>query len=342
MAVRGILASISNISLIAAGFIFIPKMGDAGLGAAYVAYGVCLIALMGVGTCFSSTRYRSTAPVPSMRAIITSSLSFNVQLLAIGFFRLLLDPVSKLLIGTFSGLDLIATFDLASKVTTQVRVMFSSAAQAILPMASRELHGLDGSLQKALRSWNTRISKWSLYVSAGSVMGSGILSMIAFGHVNERFILYFGLLSLANSINTFGLVGYYVDLGSANLAGLLRIHAVMGGENVLLGVLLGWMFGGTGVVVAASIALIHSGLACLSLWLKHENESLVDSLSGLKFEGVVFGVGSAYAYFLIPHISAIGSSAAVCVGLVVLGFLFIWREGNWVMRRRNLAHNDVI
>jgi O-antigen/teichoic acid export membrane protein len=182
--------------------------------------------------------------------------------LLLSICQLLMDPICKILIGRFSTLETVAVFDLANKVTSQARIIYQAIAQSILPLVSREQVGLDADLHAKLLRRNKFISRCSFYTMGVVVLLSGHLAIFTLGHVQEDFIADVIILALANALNTVGLIGYYIEVGSGHLRRLLGVFTGMATGNVILSVGLGLVMGAPGIVLGYGCALAVAGLAC--------------------------------------------------------------------------------
>lgn len=262
MALRGYLSCVVNILFVFVAYFLIHAMGEVGLAITYVVYSVGLTAVLGLGILFLRVNQTADYEAPPIKTLITKSISFNAGFFAIGVCRLLFDPICKVLIGAYSTLDYVAIFDLANKISSQVRILFSSALYAALPLVSQESQNIAPELRTKLLVWHGSAVRWAFYTMSVVSLMSGVFSIFSLGHIDKSFILQLLILCLANAINVVGLIGYYMYVGSGRINGLLTIHIIMTAINLTTSVGLGYLMGATGVAIGLSIALSYAGIAC--------------------------------------------------------------------------------
>lgn len=262
MALRGYLACVANLLFVGIGYFLIRELGVPGLGAAYVIYALLTATIFFLALALLRATPRPDYQEQSIRTIARKTLHFNMSYFLLSICQLLMDPICKILIGRFSTLETVAIFDLANKVTSQARIIYQAIAQSILPLVSREHAVLDPDLHANLLQRNKFISRCSFYTMGAVVLLSGHLAIFTLGHVQSNFIGDVIILALANALNTVGLIGYYVEVGSGHLGRLLGVFIGMAAANVILSVGLGLVIGAPGVVLGYGCSLAVAGLAC--------------------------------------------------------------------------------
>jgi len=340
MALRGYLSSLANVLFIALGYVLIFGLGATGLGYAYIVLAILLILLCGTAILVFHDAPVDRSAEKSVVELVRMSFGFNANFLIIGICRLLLDPICKIMIGAFSTLELVAIFDLANKVTTQARILYSSPLQALLPLVSREGIDIEPGLHARLTEWNSLVARWSLYTMGLAVLSAGALSAFSFGHISVPFILMLLILSVANAITTMGLVGYYMDVGSGHLRRLIWVHVIMAILNVALGVLLGRLLGAIGVAFSFAIALTYAGFACMRPLFKSRRDIWRFLVRDTGLELLLFCAAAVVSWTVFVELS--GDSMLLrqsYAGLAMLGLgaLFFYRESGHalaIFRRR--------
>src|SRR3569832_925325 len=183
MALRGYLRCLAILFFIVAAYFMVHFAGDVGLGYSYIIYALLLSVLCAVALLAVHPSVGRGGEDKSIRELVVESFSFNTKFLLFGMLRLLLDPICKILISSFSTLEAVAIFDLANKVTTQVRQLYTAALQAVLPMVSRDSAELSHEMREKLLDWNRLVSRLSFYTMSLAVIASGLLCHFSLGFV---------------------------------------------------------------------------------------------------------------------------------------------------------------
>lgn len=329
MALRGYLSCVANILFVACGYVFIKRFGAFGLGLAYVCLALTMIALLSFGLLLAHTNKNFDSKTISLSELLHQSVGFNASFFMIGVCRLLLDPACKILIGAYSGLEAVAIFDLANKITTQARILYSSPLQSLLPVVSRETSEVNALLQTRLLRWNETVVRWPLYTMSAVVLISGWLSLFSFKKVDTSFMFEVAVLGFANAITTFGLVGYYIEVGSGKLKQLLAVHIKMATLNICLGIILGYMFGAAGVTLGYSMALSYTGIACLKFVFKKAKDVLSFLGNQTRLEFAIFAASTFVSWMTMvaaPSLPSPLQNGILGTSCAIVGVIFLCRE----------------
>ncbi|GJF14833.1 hypothetical protein NGTWS1803_28440 [Mycolicibacterium cyprinidarum] len=281
--------------------------GPAGIGWVYVT-------ISGTQLIFAAIRVsqlvRSQPTVQSamIRQHIRILWRENFHLSGIALIRLSFEPVTKLLLSLFAPLLVIAQFELALRVTTQIRIVIQSALQPLLVLGARAHADAHASLKEVFLR-NDRILSWlSLGVLVAQILASPAIQWLGTGSHEKIFIVFFAFLAGGNAVNTMGISGYYWQLTSGLLSPLVRIQAVMAAINVSLGVL-GRALGSPILVVAAySAAFMFGGLSSRSFLREISRISMI-----LSTFLIIVGGGLTTGLVLLLHPA---SPTAICILLV--------------------------
>lgn len=237
--------------------------GPAGVGWVYVI-------IFGVQLIFAALRVvqlaRSELPAQSLSICQHIRLLWreNLHLSGIALLRLSFEPTTKFFLSLFAPLIIIAQFELALRVTTQVRTLVQSALQSLLVLGARP-NVNDSSTIREVFIKNDRVL-YSLSVGGliAQILAAPAIQWLGMGSHERIFVVFFAFLAVGNAVNTMGLSGYYWQLSSGSLSPLVRIQAVMAVANICIGAL-GRALESTVVVVAAySAALVLGGLTTRS------------------------------------------------------------------------------
>jgi O-antigen/teichoic acid export membrane protein len=255
----------ANVVLIGLAVWLLPALGEAGFLLAHIAYIAVQIAiyallLLATRADLSTTR---TAYVTATR----DSAGFLSKSIFMGAARTGFEPVSKMLIGQFGGLTAVALFDLAVRVSNQLRQLGNAPLQPLAVLTARSSAALQDDHKPIIERWMIICIFGGLTMALFQIVSAPILSWIIIGHIDGSFIFMSNILAVAFFVNFSGTVAFYVVTSSGQLGGLLRMHAIMTVINISLGFVLGSIWGTMGVVFAWGATLAVSGPAALFIYL---------------------------------------------------------------------------
>jgi hypothetical protein len=188
-------------------------------------------------------------------------------LLAIGMLRLSFEPTTKFLLSTIAPLPVIAAFELALRVSTQIRVLIQAGAQPLLVLGSREGFAASPRQLAQFATADAKLRSVIMMLLALQIVGGPLISGLGLGSVDPTFLTFFLVLATANSINALGQTGYFLQLSSGNLSPLVRIHAEMAGVGIGLGCISAMLHWNVGVVLSYCALLGYGGVGLVRLLL---------------------------------------------------------------------------
>ena len=181
----------------------------------------------------------------------------GLQVTTVG--QLLFEPTVRWLLSIFSGLVLTGYYELASKAIVQFRLAITAAFQMIVPFYATQIGRVGEGLDHVQRAYR-RTLRLLLLISLPYFIMIGcslpFILTIWTGSFSEVFV-WVGFLCLGGwLINTFAVPAFMLYLAIGRLRWIAVTQFVIGCSNLLLGLLLGQLFGGMGVVSAAMLALV--------------------------------------------------------------------------------------
>jgi O-antigen/teichoic acid export membrane protein len=96
----------------------------------------------------------------------------------------------------------------------------------------------------------------SLPLFSSIILCTPIISKLWIGNYEKDFVLFVTILAVGWFFSTLSVPAYFANMGTGDIRWNLLGQSTIGGINLLLGIILGMVFGGTGVVAAWSISLI--------------------------------------------------------------------------------------
>jgi hypothetical protein len=223
--------------------------GPAGIGWVYVVIFGTQLVLGGIRV-FQLTRRLSQPSHETLRRHIQLLWRENLQLSGIAVIRLSFEPATKLLLSLFAPLVIIAQFELALRVTTQLRIVIQSALQPLLVVGARVRDRPHGEDRDAFLKNDRVLSSLSLGGLIAQILAAPAIQWLGLGFHSISFTVFFAMLAAGNAVNTIGLSGYYWQLTSGSLTPLVRVQLAMAVWNVGVGAL-GLILDSADIVVAA-------------------------------------------------------------------------------------------
>jgi len=326
---RVIVSSIGSVLNLLVVWISIESLGAMALPAGAIAQGFFLLIAFWVVL-------RAQVPGILPRFPTTWSNTEFRELFAFGKFTqansllgMMFEPTSRVLAGQFGSVEFAALFDLAAKVTGNVRLVFSSASQALVPFFAFAKSDRE-------RSAVLFVASTSLVAVSASVMTaitaafSPLLSLFALNELNGDFLAMFWILLLGNLVNVVGGPAFFFAMGAGEVKFSTAALAIQAGIFCSAAIAFHVLTVRAGVPIAYAMAVAGSGayvlmhgIACLTLDRMRLQSTFIATLMPPIF---VLTMGVVLAKFLDAD-----KTLALVIG-VVLTTVFIAVHGVWVHR----------
>lgn len=259
MDTRNILMILGNLIFLVAAFWLVPNFGLMGLAIGQVFQALILT----LASWVLLRRQLKVLPLlpklwrkSKFKEMFGYSVNFQINSIAI----LLFDPAIKLLMSRYGGLSSTAFYEMASQLVVKLRALIVSANQALVP-AVAELHE---TAPEQIRNVYLKTYRMLFFVTvpfyAGIYIALPLVSQLWIGHIESQFLIFGAILTLGWGLNTLTGPAYFVNLGTGDLKWNSISHVLMAFLNVILGLILGPIFGGFGVAVAAMVALVTASI----------------------------------------------------------------------------------
>lgn len=256
---KNIILTVGNVFYLAAAIFLVPKYGLEGLAIGQVAQGVIML------TASWLILKSQLGPLPyfprqwkksKFREMFGYAVSFQISTIAIMFF----DPATKILMSKFGGLSSTAYYEMASQLVIKLRALIISANQAIVPVIA-ELHENSPNYIREIYLKTYRLLFIVVFPFYACILISlPLASMLWIGDRNSEFILFGVFLAIGWGVNNLSGPAYYVNQGTGDLRWNTIEHILMAVINIVLGLMLGPIYGGKGVAFGTMCALIVGGL----------------------------------------------------------------------------------
>ena len=187
--------------------------------------------------------------------------SYSIHLQLSSLMSMMLEPISKLMLGHFGSMSSVGYFEMANRLVMQVRNIIVNANQALVPMLSKA-HEESQNIGQHYRLTLKVLFVVSLFVYSLVGLLSSFVSQIWIGSYEEVFVYYSYIILLTMFINTLAGAAYFTNMGTGDVKYNTYSQIIIAVVNVLLGIILGYFYNDTGVVFAYGISIIIG-----SLWL---------------------------------------------------------------------------
>ena len=245
--------------LLVGAFVLVPTYGLVGLAQAQLAQAATVL-LLSWGLLRRLLPELPLVPwqwsQPAFREMIGYSLRYQVISIAL----MLLEPVAKSLIAAFGSVSAVGYFEMANRLALQLRAFVVNAHTALVPTLT-DLREHAPERLREIYETSCRLVAVLLLVSLPLLVALvPFVSVVWVGRYEPTFVVFASLLFVGWFGNLVGNPAYVDDLGAGRLRWIVREHVLMAVLNVLLGVALGSIFGGTGVVIGFVTALLAGSL----------------------------------------------------------------------------------
>jgi len=185
------------------------------------------------------------------KEIIGYGINFQVIFIA----RILCDTITKVLLSKFGELSMVGYYEMASRVIIQFRALIVSASQVLVPVIADINERTPKKIQSIYITSYQLLFYLALPLYSLIIISMPIISDLWMGHYERIFVLFATFLAIGWFLNMLNAPSYFANLGTGELRWNITSHIVMALLNVSLGFLLGFFYGGVGVVIAWVISL---------------------------------------------------------------------------------------
>lgn len=252
--IRSIFLMVGAIFHLVLCLIFVPVHGLLGLAYAKIIQNISVFC-MGWITLRKYNKKLPLIPFRWNKELFKEIIGYGVNFQIIAFMRMLYDPVTKALMSKFGGLSMVGYYEMASKMVQKLRSLIVSANRVLVP-AIADLQEKIPSKIRNVYIYNYRLLFYlSLPIFSAIIVFTPVISKIWIGHYEKNFMIFSILLAIGWFLNTLNVPAYFSYLGIGKLKYNVLSHIVLGVLNASLGFVLGYFYGGIGVVLGWVISL---------------------------------------------------------------------------------------
>ncbi len=251
---------------------------------------------------------------------------FKIQIASI--LEMTLEPISKFLLSKFGGLTMVGYYEMAVRLLVQLRSLITSATQVIIPVVAEAKEINPNNITILYTKVFSIVLYLNILLTTFIVVSAPVISLIWIDHYESIFVNVLILGSLSMFFNISSTPAYFNYMGEGKNNWILIAIFISFSINSILGYFLGLNFGGIGVVISSSIALVLNAILIISSFHRFKEIKTLHLLSYYDFKliisSVIFMIFSNYVFHSIFNVEITSAQIilyVVCLFLFVLYFI---------------------
>ena len=258
--------------------------------------------------------------------------SYGYKFQIVSICQLLYEPTTKFLLSKYGGLSFLGHYEMATRAVNQFRALLVNANQVVIPVVAEKAKGEShDKLILFYTKMNRVMHLFTFPLSTLLVLVTPLISIIWIGHYEPEFVWSVYILTISYIINIMSGPSYFSCLGEGNLNILIFSHLGMAIINLILGYILGVVFGGIGIVAAWGASIIFGSLITFFLYQKKKQFKFKDIFSSFELWTTVIS-----SIFILGGILLFNSNFMniyLMTGMIVVVFFI---ANGWYMKKNNL------
>lgn len=267
-------------------------------------------------------------------SIFKEIFSYGFKFQVISLAALFNEPVTKMLLAKFGGLQLSGYYEMASRLLMQLRGIVVNANQSLLPVLSRRETDSSEDVNPIYKTSIIIIVIVALYIMGAPVVLNGFISLVWIGAPVAAFNQIMTLLAVSVFVNLLSTPAYFGCLAQGKLRSVILAQCLIAVINFLVGIFLGKFFGGYGVI---SSWLLASVVGSLFLLFKYQNDNKVKLRRDVYVFTCCLITVTVVASVIKP--SAVGVSRITLYyksALAILAYSIVYGTVCWFFFKRNI------
>ena len=343
--IRSVIFMIGALFHLILAFILVPSYGLMGLAYARVIQSIVLL----IGSWFVIKRFIPGLPVLPYRwdrKLFREMIGYGLNFQVISITQMLCDPTTKALLSKFGGLSMVGFYEMANRLILQLRALIVNANQVLVPTIA-DLQERNPNLIQNVYKDNYRLMFYiALPFYSIIIAFTPFISEIWIGHYEHTFVIFSILLAVNLFINTLSVPSYFSYLGIGELKWNTLGHVITAIMNAILGFTVGYIFGGTGVVIAWVFSSI-TGSLMIVISYHYRYKIPLRELLPRESAGLVIACLTATAFALLIYCQASHNfTIIITISMAILAFSIIVFIPFWhhPMRKRLMGWiiNDLL
>lgn len=194
------------------------------------------------------------------KPIFREIISYGLKLQVLSFMQMSFEPVTKALLSKFGGLAMVGYYEMASRLVSQFRSIIVNANQVVIPVIASAKETNTSYIKNLYYKSFAIILFLNTIITTVVILSAPIISKLWIGSFEPVFIFAVVINSLAVFINICSNPAYFSYMGEGKLNPLILSYFFITFLNVSLAFILGYFFGGYGVIVAWNLAFMLGSL----------------------------------------------------------------------------------
>ena len=267
---RSIFLVIFNLILVGFSILFVHIYGFIGLGYAQVLHSLLLLLTAWI-LVRKYLKIKFILPFAWNKHIFKEMFSYSMHLQMSSIMAMMLEPVSKLLLGYFGNLSSVGYFEMANRLVMQVRNVIVNANQALVPMLSKE-HTENTNSNTSFIKIIKVLFVLSLFSYSTVALLTPLISQLWIGTYQEQFTNYTYIILFALAINTIAGSAYFINMSTGDVKYNTYSQIIIAFFSIFLGIILGYLYTSTGIVISYTLSIIIGSLWLILNFIQRNND----------------------------------------------------------------------
>jgi O-antigen/teichoic acid export membrane protein len=282
--IRTIIFSLSSLLLLVGAYLLVPRFNLQGVAFAQVMQSLftlifCSICVV-IQTKYNPFKWHWSKPV--FKQIFSYGMKFQFISLA----AMLNEPITKILLGKFGGMAFVGYYEMANRLIMQARGVIVSGTQSLVPVMVNLSKNVKD-VQVFYKKIFSNVVFFALTAMCIIVLGGHLISFYWIGHVQPIFYFTIFILAISTLINLIIGPAYFFYMAEGRLNVLIKLHLILGVSNAVFAFILGYFWGGNGVVYGWFCAIVLSSMYLLNVFNKSFSLSYHDLF---EYKNVIYSV----------------------------------------------------
>ena len=250
--------------------------------------------------------FKLTQPIrPHLKRIFIKQFSYGVKIFTAGFCGFFLEPLSKILLSNYVGINLVAYYDIALRIKHQIMGLFQKATYPLFPYISEQPNSCE--LNGKIVDMSKKIQLLVVFVSALIVFTFPILVKLWLGEEYTTItLIYIVVITLSYILFSPPILPIYYYMQSKNMADKnIYMHLVAVIVNIVTFFIVYKHIGDYAILVSNTASMFIAYLLGV-FYMKRYNQFNITKEIGY-YAAIIFwaiivgGVCSALKYYIIPE-----------------------------------------
>ena len=336
--VKSYIITLSSIVILFLSFLLTPKYGLYGLVYAQIFQSLIVLFL---SASYFKRLFQFDFRWHWDRTLFKEIFNYGIKVQASSILEMTVDPITKFLLTKFGGLAIVGYYEMANRLVLQLRNLIVSANQVLIPVIA-ELNEIDSdSNNKLYLKLFPIILYLNIILTTIIVVSAPVVSLMWIGHHERIFVNILTFASLGFFFNIISSLAYFNFMGEGKLNVILLSISIGFLVNISLGYLLGFYYGGIGVIIAGSLALVLNSILLFNTYHRIRGMKIIDLISrndlNLIFGSIIFIFFSNHMYNGIINNSISSMQIILCVTSLMIFVFFILKNNNtkflWILTK---------